>query len=1086
MGLSARLRLVASALIIGCLAACAGQPKPSPAAVRVPTLRDLGALAWRWVGPAQMGGRLDVVAGVAGDPRTIYLGHSSGGLYKSTDGGATFAPIFNEGTSSAIGALAVAPSNPSVLYVGTGEGFPRNTASPGDGVFVSTNAGKTWRFSGLRSSAHIAKIAVDPHDAEVAIVAALGPEWTPGGERGLYRTADGGKTWQRVLFVNATTGGSDVVFDSQDPNVVYAGTFDFLRRPWTFRGGGTGSGLYRSDDNGRTWQRLTDPALHDGLPGGIINRVGVALCDAHPRVVYALVPTKTGLLYRSDDGGARWTPVNANAELDFRPFYFSQVRVDPRDPQRVYVITGENQVSKDGGKTFARFGGGGDNHDLWIDPADPQRMLAGSDMGFEYSVNGGSTWTYDNVVPFAQVYRVGYDLDVPFHIMGGMQDHEVWWGPNTLWNDGEYGGVPGGAWRNISDWGDGQYAVADPHNPDIVYEDTHFGDLVRRDLRTGEARYISPQPLITFGTGVGAYPYRFNWSAPLLISHHDPDVLYFGGNVLFKTTDGGATWDVVSPDLSQPCDARWLGPSGGPVSRDDTNAEAYCTIYAIAEDAGNATTLWAGTDDGNLWLTRDGGAHWANLDANIPNLPRQAVVSSIDASRTTPGVAYVSFDRHGLGDERPHVYFTSDYGRTWADISRGLPSYVHVVREDPRQTNLLFAGTEQGVWTSFDRGKHWLSLMLGMAPVPVYDLKIQPVFNDLILGTHGRGFYVLDDVTPLEQLAQRPANAPVLYPPMPAWRYVPRPTYEPGRGAFVSDNTPYGALISYYLPTPAKGRKPPHVALQILNQSGAVVRTLDPTAKPGINRVVWDLHADPPGGSHAAQDARIYYVFYLLHVAGPQVVPGSYAVRLQVGSDVEDRVLDVKLDPASHASVSALQAQYDALDRLARMQESGEAELAIIASLDAQIRTLHAPSVALESALSSYRRDLDSAADALRNGNGSQNSGYKHPAELIDAIAYQRHILPTYLGPPTQAQQELIDAYGRQSLAMAARTHALFTSALAAVNVRLARAKLAPLRAAVLSPRRPAALRRARARLPPRCARVRHHPLESASARGCD
>jgi photosystem II stability/assembly factor-like uncharacterized protein len=1006
-------------------------------------------LQWRWVGPAQMGGRLDVVAGVPGNPHIVYAGHASGGLFESTDGGESFNAIFNAGTSNAIGAFAVAPSDPNVLYLGTGEGFPRNTASPGDGVFKSSNGGKTWIPIGLGASQHIAKIAVDPRNPDVALVAALGPEFSPGGERGVYRTQDGGKTWRRVLYVNSTTGGSDVVFDPRDSQIAYAGTFDFLRQPWHFRGGGPGSGLYRSTDNGRTWRRLTDASMHDGLPGGIINRVGVAICYDDPSVVYAIVPTKRGVLYRSDDSGAHWRLVNASPDLVFRPFYFSQVRVDPRDPNRVYIVSGENQVSKDGGKTFGHFGGGGDNHDLWIDPSDPQRMIAGSDMGLELTVNGGKTWSFDNVVPFAQVYRVGYDLAVPYHIMGGLQDHEVWWGPSTLWNDGEYGGVPGGAWRNIVDWGDGQYAMADPRNPDIVYLDTHFGDLVRRNLRTGDVRNIAPQPIIAFGTGADRYPYRFNWSAPLYISPHDPNVLYFGGNVLFETSDAGEHWNVVSPDLSQPCARSKLGPSGGPISRDNTNAETYCTIYAISEDAGDARTLWAGTDDGNLWITRDGGARWTNVIANVPHLRPGAEVSSIHASRSAPGVAYASFDRHELGDPSAYVYYTSDYGRTWTDISRGLPAYVHVVREDPRNGNLLFAGTEQGVWVSFDRGRHWQSLMLGIATVPVYDLAIQPVFNDLILGTHGRGFYILDDITPLEGLAQ--TNGPALFAPTVAWRYEPRPTYEPGRGAFVADNKPYGAQISYDLPQRPKRARAPKVTLQILDRSGGVLRTLDAPAKPGIDRVVWDLTVDPPGGKNVVQDPRPYYVFYPLAISGAQIVPGTYRVRLRVGNATMEQPLDVRLDPASNASAGALQAQFDALQRLARMQEQGEVQVSVIAHLDAQIaqRERTTRDAALKRTLTDYRNAIDAAADALRNGNGSQNAGYTRRARLIDQIAYLRYLVSGYQGPPTEVQQSLIGRYGAQMDASLAHTHALFTTTLGRVDARLKGAKLSPLRATV-------------------------------------
>jgi photosystem II stability/assembly factor-like uncharacterized protein len=1044
-----RLAIIAA---LGSLAACAhpkSVPPPLPV-VRIPKTADFGALTWRWIGPAQMGGRLDAVAGIPDNPNVIYAAHSSGGLYKSTDAGESFTPIFKHGTSSAIGAIAVAPSHPDVLYLGTGEGFPRNTASAGDGVFKSINAGKTWAFAGLRDSRHVAKIAIDPSNPDVVLAAVLGHEFQRGGERGIYRTQDGGKTWQRVLYVNPTTGGSDVVFDPQDPNVAYAGTFDFLREPWHFRGGGIGSGLFKSTDGGRTWRRLTDPALHDGLPGGIINRVGIAVCYAHPNVVYAIVPTKHSTLFRSDDAGAHWRLVNASPDLDFRPFYFSQVRVDPRDPNRVYIISGENQVSKDGGRTFRRFGGGGDNHDLWIDPTNSQRMLGASDMGLNITVNGGTTWNYDDVVPFAQVYRVGYDLDVPYHVMGGLQDHEVWWGPSTLWNAGEYAGVPGGAWRNLVDWGDGAYALADPRDPNLIYLDTHFGDLALRNMRTGEIRNISPQPVIAFGTGASSYRYRFNWTAPVYISPHDPNVVYFGGNVLFKTSDGGSTWRIVSPDLSEPCSANMLSPSGGPISRDDTNAETYCTIYAISEDAADPATLWAGTDNGNLWITRDGGAHWTNVTGNVPHLPPAAEVSSIHASRTAAGVAYVSFDRHELGDDAPYVYSTTDYGRTWTDISKGLPTYVHVIREDPRNEQLLFAGTEQGVSVSFDRGRHWTSLMLGLAPVPVYDLRLQPVFNDLIIGTHGRGFYILDDITPLEGLAQ--TKGPALFKPVDAWRFEPRPTYEPGRGAFVADNKPYGALISYYLPLRAKKAKPPKVTLQILGGNGSVVRTLDATTKPGINRVVWDLTADPPGAQKAVQDPRPYYVFYPLEISGPEVLPGSYTVRLTVGKGQRfEQPVTVRLDTAAHATTDALQAQYDALEALARMQERGEIAVNIISGLDKQItqRLRRAKTATLKTRLDGYKARIDAAADDLRNGNGSQNAGYRNPAKLIDQIAYLRYLIPSYLGPPTQVEQTLIKNYERQTNAITSRAHSLFTIQLARVNIALERAKLPTLRAVI-------------------------------------
>jgi photosystem II stability/assembly factor-like uncharacterized protein len=1019
------------------LCGCASQPSLHSAVFSAQTAasatvapKDFGKLQWRIVGPAVMGGRLDAVAGVPGDPNTMYLAHSSGGLYKSINGGMTFDAIFDAGRSTSIGAVAVAPSNPRVLYVGTGEGFPRNTAALGDGVFRSDNAGKTWRALGLRGSQHIAKIAIAPNDPNVALVAAMGPEFAPGGERGIYRTADGGRTWQRVLYVNPTTGGSDVAFDPADPRIAFAGTFDYLRQPWTFRGGGPGSGLYRSNDGGITWTKLTDPARRDGLPGGIINRVGLSISAHHPNVLYAIVPTRKGVLYRSDDGGNQWRLVNADPDLVFRPFYFSQVRVDPDNPNVVWNISGELKRSKDGGKKFTGVEAGGDNHDIWIDPDNPKRVLLGSDMGFDYSNDGGETWSFVNTIPFAQIYRVGYDRAIPYHVMGGMQDHEVWWGPNTLWN--EYG-ADLGAWKNISDWGDGQYVTADPRNPDIIYEDTHFGDLTRRNLRTGEARYISPQPQIPFGTGAGSFKYRFNWTAPLLLSRYDPNRIYFGANVLFESSDQGQSWTAISPDLTQPCDPAWLLPSGGPLTHDDTNAETYCTIYAIAEGM-SANTLWVGTDDGHVDVSRDGGTSWADVGKNISGVPPHALVASIETSKVDRDVTYVTFDAHRLGDTHPYIFVTRDGGSTWSRIDRGLPLWAYVVREDPHQPALLFAGTEDGLWISFDRGMHWQDFRLGMNHVPVYDLQIQPDANDLIAGTHGRGFAILDDITPLEGLARAVQGEVALFPPVDAWRYTSRPYHDIGQNAFVADNKPYGAVISYYLkPRPAhkssKRRKatktsPEKVVIEIRDASGRIVRHLDGTAKDGVNRVVWDLTSDPPGWPDTKQDTRPYYVFYGLKITGPQVLPGTYSVQLKARGATLQVPLTVRLDPEAGASSKQLQAQYDALAALATDQERGEAW---VDQASDDIKKLGRADPQL-------RKQLGSLRDRLRNGNGSENAGYKFPAQVIDQIAYLRHIIATAYAGPTQPQSALMKTFADRLDSIAPQANALLAQARTAIE----------------------------------------------------
>ena len=950
---------------------------------------QFGDLKYRWIGPAVMGGRLDTVAGVPGNPDVIYLGHSSGGLWKSTDGGLTFDSVFESGKSSAIGAIAIDPRDPDRIFIGTGEAFPRNTADYGDGLWRSEDAGKHWTQLGFAQSGSIAKIAVSPANSRIVLAAVLGHEFGPGGERGIYRSTDGGSHWKRVLYVNPTTGGSDLAFDPKHPAVVYAGTFDFLRLPWTMRSGGPGSGLYKSTDAGKTWARLTDPRLHNGLPNGPISRVGISVCSSNPNVLYAFVPAKDGLLYRSLDAGAHWQLRNSNQDVNFRPFYFSQVRCDPGNPQKVYAIAGGLLVSNDGGRKFHDAGGGGDNHDLWIDPLNDKRLLNGSDMGFHYSVNGGKTWNYDDVVPFAQVYRVGYDMDTPYHVMGGLQDHEVWRGPASTLSQRD--GVGDGDWLNISDWGDGQYAMADPRDPNIIYEDTHFGDLVRANLATGERRYISPQPIIAFGTGAGTYRYRFNWSAPLLLSHFDPNVIYYGGNVLFRSADQGTTWSIASPDLTK-CSASQLGSSGGPINYDNTNAESYCTIYTIGEDAKDPKTVWYGTDNGHLEITRDGGANWNDVITSVPGLPLPARVASISPSAVTPGTAYAAFDRHMWNDYAPYAYVTRDYGMHWQRVSSGLKSYVHVVREDPRNTSVLYAGTERGVFVSFDSGSHWTDLRLGLPHVPVYDLQIHPRDNDLILGTHGRGFYVLDDITPLQHWDDANTGAPYLFAPMPALRYTGTFYHEHGRGAFVSENKPFGALFTLYLPQapkPAAPKAKPSVHVRILDTGGAEIAAFDTQVHAGLNRFTWDLETELPAGTPKARDPRGYYIFYPMQFGTP-ALPGTYTARIDVFGRTLQAPVSVQMDPHNPATVQDLRAQFDALQSLGVTLANVEAVMARMVRVRA-----HCAAAA-------------TILDRLRN---SEPSGYRSPAELSEQVAYLRYILSQYSGPPTQPQQQLIAQY---------------------------------------------------------------------------
>ncbi len=973
--------------------------------------REFGDLKYRWVGPAVMGGRLDAVAGVPGDPRTVYLAHSSGGLWKSTDGGLTFTSQFEQGSSSAVGAIAIDPHDPQRLYIGTGEGFPRNTADYGDGLWRSLDGGKHWTHLGFENSGSIAKIAVDPHDSHIVLVAALGHEFAPSTQRGIYRSTDGGNHFTRVLYVNATTGGSDLSFDPKHSNIVYAGTFDFLRQPWTMRSGGPGSGLYRSDDAGKTWRNLTQSGLRNGLPNGPINRVGVNVCAGNPNVVYAFVPVKGGMLYRTIDGGRHWKLRNADQDINFRPFYFSQVRCDPHDAQKVYAIAGALLVSTDGGRKFKDAGGGGDNHDLWIDPTDSNRLLNASDMGFNYSVNGGKTWNYDNVVPFDQIYRVGYDMDVPYHVMGGLQDHEVWWGPSELFS--RIDGPGDGDWVNISDWGDGQYAMADPRDSSIVYADTHFGDLVRVNLHTGERRAISPQPIVGFGTGASTYPYRFNWSAPLLLSHFTPGTLYFGGNVLFRSSDEGATWNVFSPDLTR-CDSKMLGRSGGPITYDNTNAETYCTVYTITEDATDPKTVWYGTDNGHIEITRDFGQSWNDVAGNLPGIALPARVTAISASPTRSGTAYAALDRHQFDDYRAYAFVTRDYGRSWSSIGAGLNGYVHVVREDPRNPQVLYAGTERGLFVSFDGGAQWTDLRLGLPHLPVYDLQIHPRDNDLIVGSHGRGFYILDDLTPLQQWSETGEGArAALFAPMPAYRYSDATYHEHGRGEFVSGNKPYGAYVTLYLPRVAPapaGKKKPTVRVRVLDASGQERDVFEVPVHAGFNRFAWDLHTEAPGGLGAAQDPRAYYIFYPMSIEGPQVLPGTYTLEVAGQSATLHANVIVRMDPRSTAGLADMQAQYAILQQLAAVQEQAEQVMAQVQTVRKLIARAHS------ARWTAFDEQLAGRLDRLRN---AEPSGYRDPARLSEQVAYLRHTIEQYVGPPTQVQQRYAAQYATQMTAIA-------------------------------------------------------------------
>ena len=949
-------------------------------------------------------GRVVDVAGVPGRPEILYVGAASSGLYKSTNAGTTFESVFNDGGTLSIGAIAVQPDNPDVVYVGTGEGFVRNSISFGDGIYKTTDGGRTWKNLGLRQSERFSRIVIHPSNPQIVLAAAMGHAFGRNTERGIFRSADGGATWNRTLYVDDTTGASDVAVDPGNPDILYAGMYDYQRQPWHFRSGGPGSGLYRSKDGGVTWTRLTDAALKNGLPGGkVLGRIGVAVARSDPSIVYALIESQDGVLWRSSDRGATWTMISNDRRINNRPFYYTQVRVDPKDPDRVYTMSGSFNVSTDGGRTFASIPGAsmfGDHHALWIDPTNPNRLLSGTDGGFFISNDRAQKWDFVNNMPMAQAYHVGVDMAEPYHVMGGFQDHEIWWGPSEKWNQA---GVREGDWTRLRYMADGMHALADPRDPNIVYYNGHFGDITRLDLRNREERYIQPYPPGPANGGADLEQYRFNWNSPVHMSPTNPDVVYYGGNVLFRTKDGGTTWDTISPDLSTN-DKSKQRSSGGPISIDNTRAEYHCTIVSIAESPKDANVIWAGTDDGNLQITRDGGKTWTNVAPNISGAPKFSWFSSISASKADAGVAYVTVDQHRLDDFASYVFATRDYGKTWQAISKGLTGYAHKVLEDPREPSLLYAGTELGAFASLDRGATWTDLRLGLPRLAVVDMVVHPRDNDLVIGTHARGFFILDDVTPLQELARAsargPITSPLLFPPMRATRYTQASdTSTLGNRVWTARNKPYGAIVSYYLPSPTQ-----RVQVAIVDGSGRTLNTFNAPGRAGLNRVTWNLSEAsscgpaPSGGRRGRGRGGTGGTWV-------RAVPGSYSVRLSVDDRTETQPVTVRMDPRITVSDTDMRAWHEQASLVERMECRADAAAADVRDLDARFAKMIADGQSAREA-EDFRKRLRPLVLAFVGD--ARDPGHVNLPGRINWLTIQ---VGNYSGRPTPAQVQWIATY---------------------------------------------------------------------------
>lgn len=882
------------------------------AGARQERMAPLDDLPWRHIGPAAFGGRIDDVEAVAGRPQVIYVGTASGGIFKSTNSGTTWKPVFDEaGTMLSIGDLAIAPSDENIVWAGTGEPNGRQSSSWGDGVFKSVDGGATWTHVGLRDTHHVGRIVIHPRNPDVVFVAALGRLWGPSEERGLYRTLDAGKTWQRVLTIDADTGVVDVALD-RDGRTLFAAAYQRRRRAWGFVGGGPGSALYRSLDGGNTWQKLGS-----GLPSGDVGRIGVEISRSEPDVVYAIVEHKDGGVFRSRDRGATWTRQNP---LNPRPSYYSQIRVDPANANKVWVLGSPLFLSEDGGRTFRSHDTGDrihvDHHALWINPASPDHLILGNDGGLYVSHDGSRSWSFLDNLPIGQYYDISIDRREPYWIYGGTQDNGTWALPSRTYSAL---GITNSDVVNIA-YGDGFYTIPDPSDSGAVYANSQSGRTYRVDLETREERGIRPVP------ADAKEEYRFNWSTPMLVSPHDQKVVYYGGNRLFRTTDAGQRWEVISPDLTR--NQNWktlpvMGPvrSDATLSRDDGVSD-FGTITTISESPARAGLLYVGTDDGLVQMTRDGGKSWHDITGRF-KLPGARWVSRVLASRHAAGSAYVAFDGHQDDDFTPYLFRTTDAGDSWTAIAGNLPAgtVINVVEEHPRRRNLLFAGTESGLFVTHDGGVVWTHVRGRLPRVPIDDIVISERENDVILGTHGRSIIILDDASMLDSLTPPVSSAPAhLFPLRPAVQYYElRSLPVPGASEFSGPNPPPGALITYFLrddpPDLAKAAKPT-VEITVTAADGGVVRTLQGPDRKGVHRIAWDLRLPLPFTAVEEDEG------WFGRPAGAFVLPGNYTVRLRArGLDLSETVT-VRVDPRARTTPAALDARFRTSEAVADLQRA--------------------------------------------------------------------------------------------------------------------------------------------------------------------
>ncbi|MGV3710706.1 MAG: WD40/YVTN/BNR-like repeat-containing protein [Gemmatimonas sp.] len=993
----------------------------------------LGALRWREIGPFR-GGRSSAVAGSVARPNEYWMGTVGGGVWKTTDGGKSWIPTTDNYVGGTTGYIAVAESNPDIVYMGGGEFPVRGNVSHGDGVWKTTDAGKTWKYMGLADTRHISRVRVHPTNPNLVYVAAQGHVWGPNAERGIYRSKDGGTTWSKILFRDDSTGAADLVMDPKDPNVLYAAFWQVYRKPWKLESGGKGSGMFKSTDGGDTWKEIT---RNKGLPVGLWGNIGLSVSGANSRRVFAIIEADEGGVFRSDDGGETWVRTNDERKLRQRAWYYSKIHADPKNPDVVYVNNVSFQVSRDGGKTFTNINAPhSDSHDLWIAPNDPNRMIEANDGGANVSTDGAKTWT-GQAYATAQFYHVSTTNHFPYQICGAQQDNSTVCGPSR-----SQGGININQWQDAGG-GESGFVVALPNQPDIVFAGSYGGLLTRKDMRTGLERNVNPWPLNPMGHSASDLKYRMQWTFPIFVSPHDPNTIYVGSSVLFKTTNGGDSYTAISPDLSRN-DPMTLGPSGGPITKDQTSVEYYGTVFAVAESPITKGVIWAGTDDGLIQLTRDGGRTWKNVTPPLLKTREWARISNIEASRFSPGVAYVAANRFQMDDQEPYLFRTRDYGATWTRIdgsgqANGIVAsdFTRVIREDEVRPGLLYAGTERGVWSSLDDGDTWFRLQKNLPPVAVHDIALKD--GDLIAGTHGRSFWVMDDLSSLRQLTPAViAKAAHVVAPRPTYRVSFQGGFGGGGGAEpLGANPPAGVQVSYWLKSPAR-----KLTLEFRDSTGRTIKsfmsdTTPATAgaaagapgaggrgggagaeprvpnKAGMNTFAWNLRE---------ADASRFdgMIFWAGGTTGPIIPPGNYTARLIVdgGTPIDTKFL-VRKDPRSDATAADLVAQYKLLikirDRTTDANDAVRTVRFVRSQLNERAKSLGGDSAAfrtLSDRLDARVSEIEAKIYQVKNQSGQDPLNY--PIRVNNQIAALSGVVGSAEARPTKQSVTVFDVLNKE------------------------------------------------------------------------